>query len=185
MPDNSNSETVENPKKGKNAPTPRRSEREAANKKPLIVADRKEASRAARLKLAEERARARAGMAAGDERYLTARDRGPQRRFARDFVDRRLNVGELMLPMMFLVIVLSLFNSYEMTVISYYALWIYLGLTIIDSYWMSFRLSRAITQKFGPGSREKGIRWYATMRSIQFRAMRMPKPVIKRFHKGD
>ena len=36
----------------------------------------------------------RQAMLTGDERYYPARDQGPARRYARDFVDARYNVGE-------------------------------------------------------------------------------------------
>ena len=66
---------------GKGHATPTRKEREAANLRPLVNSDRKAASKASRAKMAESRERARIGMANGEEKYLVARDRGPQRRF--------------------------------------------------------------------------------------------------------
>lgn len=170
-------------KSGKGAPTPSRAEQEAARKRPLVPTDRKSASKESRAKLAEERARARAGMAEGDERYLTARDRGPQRRFVRDYVDARLNVGELMLPFLLVVIALSLVENYELQLITYVALWVYLALVIIDSFLLGFLLKNRIETKFGKGTMQKGTRWYAAMRAIQFRMIRLPKPKVKRFSK--
>ena len=41
----------------------------------------------------------RASLASGDDRYLPARDKGPVRAFARDYVDSRRTVGEYMLPL--------------------------------------------------------------------------------------
>ena len=41
----------------------------------------------------QERAEASAGMRAGDERYLLARDRGPERALVRNIVDSRRTVG--------------------------------------------------------------------------------------------
>ena len=40
------------------------------------------------------------GMKAGDEHYLLARDKGPVRRFIRDFVDARFSFIELMIPLL-------------------------------------------------------------------------------------
>ncbi|GAA3024060.1 hypothetical protein JOE64_001134 [Microbacterium dextranolyticum] len=71
---------------GKHRPTPSRAEQEAARKRPL-VADTKEARARAKAELAAQREKARVGMANGDERYLPARDKGPQRKFVRDLVD--------------------------------------------------------------------------------------------------
>ncbi|HLP23142.1 MAG TPA: DUF3043 domain-containing protein [Microbacteriaceae bacterium] len=176
--------TVKTPAK-KGAPTPSRAEREAARKKPLVPTDRKAAARQSRAQLAEERAKARMGLAAGDERYLTARDRGPQRRFVRDVVDARLNIGELMLPVLFLIILLSFFNNRDIDVVSYIALWAYIALVIVDSLVLGFTLKRRIERKFGPGSMQRGTRWYASMRAIQFRSIRLPKPAVKRFSQVD
>ena len=88
----------------KNRPTPKRRDQEAANRRPLIVADRKAARGQDKVARREAMARQRQGMMAGDERYLPARDKGPRRRFIRDAVDVRWNVGEFMLPVMVLVL---------------------------------------------------------------------------------
>ena len=47
----------------------------------------------------------REALKTGDEKYLPARERGPVRGFARDFVDRRRNVGELLIPFLFVILV--------------------------------------------------------------------------------
>ena len=52
--------------------------------------------------------RQRQALASGDERYLPARDKGPVRRFARDFVDSRFNIAEYFLPMAVIILVLSM-----------------------------------------------------------------------------
>ena len=96
---------------GKGQATPTRKKQEAANKRPLVPDDRKLAAKQARAKSMQARDRARLGMAAGEEKYLPLRERGPQKRFARDYVDARFNVGELMIPIMFLVILLTTIPS--------------------------------------------------------------------------
>ena len=53
-------------------------------------------------------ARQREAMASGDERYLPARDKGPVRRFARDYVDSRFRVAEFFLPLAVVILVLSM-----------------------------------------------------------------------------
>ena len=63
---------------GKGRATPTRAEQEAARKRPL-VADTKEAKARAKAELAAQREKARVGMAAGEDRYLPVRDKGPQR----------------------------------------------------------------------------------------------------------
>ena len=82
---------------GKGRPTPRRSEAQARNARPLVPADRKAAQKLSREAQREERAKMQSALLTGDERYLPLRDRGPQKRFVRDVVDARRNVGEYFL----------------------------------------------------------------------------------------
>ena len=164
---------------GKGRPTPTRKEREAANLRPLVSDDRKEARRHARTQMQAERERARVGMANGEEKYLPARDRGPQKRFVRDYVDARFSVGELLVPAMFVVIILTLFPQPEVQVFGLFALWGFFIVATIDAVLLGLRLRRKITEKFGESRAEK-VRWYAAMRSLQLRIMRLPKPQVKR-----
>ena len=165
---------------GKGAPTPTRREQEAARKRPLVPTDRKEAARQARSKTAEAREKARVGMAAGDDRYLTARDRGPQRRFVRDFVDARFNIGEFMIPVMLLVIVLTFFPDRSVQLYGIIALWAFFIVAVLDCFLLGFLVRRKLGEKFGVTKVEKGVRWYAGMRALQLRVIRLPKPQVKR-----
>ncbi|WP_158864644.1 DUF3043 domain-containing protein [Leifsonia sp. AG29] len=165
---------------GKGAPTPSRREQEAARKRPLVPTDRKEAARAARQKQAEAREKARLGMAAGDDRYLTARDRGPQRRFVRDYVDARFSIGEFLIPVMLLVIVLTFLPWQAVQVYGLFALWAFFLIAVIDCVLLGFLVTRRVGEKFGKTKVERGLRWYAAMRALQLRVMRLPKPQVKR-----
>jgi len=164
---------------GKGRPTPTRKEREAANLRPLVSDDRKEARRHARSVQQAERERARVGMANGEEKYLPVRDRGPQKRFVRDYVDARFSVGEMLVPAMFVVIILTLFPQPEVQVFGLMALWGFFIIAAIDAILLGIRLRRKIVEKFGESRAEK-VRWYAAMRSLQLRIMRLPKPQVKR-----
>ena len=42
-------------------------------------------------------------MRTGDERYLPPRDKGPVKRFIRDFVDSRFSFIELMIPLLLVI----------------------------------------------------------------------------------
>ncbi|HWK19681.1 MAG TPA: DUF3043 domain-containing protein [Microbacteriaceae bacterium] len=168
----------------KGRPTPTRKEREAANKRPIVVADRAEARRINRERDRVDRAKANAGYAAGDERYLPLRDRGPQKRWIRDYVDARLSAGEFVIPVMFLVIVLMYLPLPEISAYSTVALLGYFALVIIDSVVLGFTVRRRLTAKYGEDKVEK-VRWYAAMRALQLRMMRMPKPQVKRFQFPD
>ncbi|WP_223690815.1 DUF3043 domain-containing protein [Leifsonia poae] len=172
-------ETAERLAQGKGAPTPTRREQEAARKRPLVPTDRKEAARQARAKTTEAREKARVGMAAGDDRYLTARDKGPQRRYVRDYVDARFNIGEFLIPVMLLVIVLSFLPGY-FQVYGLLALWGFFLVAVIDCFILGFLVRRKLGAKFGVSKVERGVRWYAAMRALQLRVIRLPKPQVKR-----
>ena len=45
---------------------------------------------------------------------------------------------------------------------------------------LSMRVKKKVGDKFGVDKREKGLGWYAAMRSMQMRFMRLPKPQVKR-----
>ncbi|WP_241972604.1 DUF3043 domain-containing protein [Cryobacterium cryoconiti] len=164
---------------GKGQATPSRKQQEALNKRPLVPDDRKLAAKQARGKAAEARDRARVGMAAGDEKYLPVRERGPQKRYVRDYVDARFNVGEFMIPVMFLVILLTFFPDPSVQTYGILALWAFFLVAVVDSVILGFTVTRKLTAKFGAGKVER-VRWYAAMRALQLRPMRLPKPQVKR-----
>jgi hypothetical protein len=168
---------------GKGRATPSRKEREAANRRPLVPADRKAARVADRGRMRTERERQQAGLAAGDERFLPVRDKGPQKKYARDFVDARWSVGEFLVPVV-VVLLLVTFLPFPADVknqVSSYVLivvWAFFLLTVIDCLVMGGLLARRLREKHG--NVERGVRWYASMRAIQLRPLRMPKPQVKR-----
>lgn len=165
---------------GKGRPTPTRKEREAARKRPLVPNDRKRAREENRQRMAEARERAREGLARGDERYLPQRDRGPQRRYVRDYVDARTSFGEFMIPVMFLVIIATFLPSLDAQFIAIIALWAFFLIAVADSILLANLVKRRLKKKFGDDRVEKGVGWYAGMRALQLRVLRLPKPQVKR-----
>jgi len=168
------------PIRGKGAPTPTRREREAANRRPLVPTDRKEARRDSRAKLAVERDKARIGMANGDERYLLARDKGPTRRYVRDYVDARTGIGEAFMPVLLIFIIMQAIPSPDLQFYGIFAVYAFLIIVIIDAVLLGFAVRRKVRAKFGPDTPVKGLAWYAAMRGIYFRRLRTPKPQVKR-----
>ncbi|MEY5004736.1 MAG: hypothetical protein RLZZ594_766 [Actinomycetota bacterium] len=172
-----------NPGTGKGRPTPTRKQQEAARVKPLVGNKSPEAKKAERAKLTEERKRQREGMMAGDDRFLTIRDRGPQRRMARDIVDSQFTVGELVLPALFVVILISAIDSYEVQLVTLLVMWTLFIAIGVNAFFIGKGVQKKLAAKYGEDKIEKGVRWYAAMRSIQMRPMRLPKPQVKRGHK--
>ena len=164
---------------GKGRPTPRRKDREAEHKRPLVANNRKEA----RVKLAASREKARLGMANGEERFLPQRDKGPQRKWSRDYVDARWNFGEFLIPVMFAVIIATFLPSLEAQFIAISVLWGFFILTVLDSIWVGNRVRKGLREKYGVDNVENGVRWYSAMRALQMRGLRLPKPQVKRGEK--
>ena len=164
---------------GKGRPTPSRKQAEAANARPLVGSKDKAFLKEQRRQQQEQRERARVGMLHGDERYLMPRDRGPQRRYVRDYVDARWSVGEFLIPMMLGVLVLT-FIPGVFQEISFLIIWAFVFVAIVDAVFLGMRLQKKLNAKFGAENVVKGFKWYAAMRALQFRPMRAPKPQVKR-----
>jgi len=164
---------------GKGRPTPTRREKELARQRPLVSSDRAEARKNARAAMQVERDKQRIGMAAGDEKYLPARDRGVQKRYVRDYVDARFNVGELLIPIMVVVIILTAFPSATVQVPAMLLLYGFFALAVGDAIFAGARVTKKLKAKFGEDKVEK-VRWYTAMRAFQLRIMRLPKPQVKR-----
>lgn len=164
---------------GKGRPTPSRKQAEAANARPIVGSRDKAVMKEQRKQQASSRERARIGMMEGDERYLTARDKGPQRRFVREYVDARWNMGEMLIPMMLVVLVMT-FIPGIIQVISLVVIWVFVLLAVLDAFFLGVRLKKILGNKFGEDRVQPGFRWYAAMRAFQFRPLRMPKPQNKR-----
>ena len=165
--------------KGKGRPTPTRKEAEAAARaRAKVPRTRKEQAAAQRLARAEGSTKMRQAMKTGDERYLPARDRGPVKRFIRDFVDSRFSFVELMIPVLLVTTVMAW--SGNATVASYgnAILFGMLLLIVVDMVRLRFKLRREISTRF-PGESLKGTTYYAVMRSLQMKFMRLPKSQVR------
>ncbi len=160
---------------GKGRPTPSRKEAEAAAKaRARGPQDKKEAARLQRQRRNEGTARTREAMRSGDERYLPARDKGPVRRFVRDWIDARLCMAELLLPLLIVIMVgqavsRGLANGlWSATIL----------LVALDTVLVVFRLKRELRRRF-PDQSTKGAVGYAVLRSLQLRWIRLPKAQVK------
>ena len=167
-----------NAKKGR--PTPKRNEVVEARKRPLVSADRGEARKSSRAAMQIERDKQRIGYANGVEKYMPLRDRGAQKRFVRDFVDARTSVGEFMLPILVVVIILSLIDVVAVQITTIALLWFFLAVAVIDVLLLGRTVKKKLGAKFGESKIESGVRWYAGVRAMQLRQMRLPKPQVKR-----
>jgi hypothetical protein len=175
----------------KNRPTPSRREQEAARKRPLVPTDRKAAASSSREASKVARAKQRAALLSGDEAALPARDKGPVKRFIRDSVDARYNVGEFMLPVMVLVLALTFLGPLVKSMQSWITLLVLMmvyglvGAGVIDAFLMWRRIKAKIIARFGE-TPPRGAAMYAVMRAFQMRRSRLPRPQVSRGHRaGD
>jgi hypothetical protein len=164
----------------KNRPTPKRREQEAARKRPLVVTDRKVARETDKVKRREAAAKTRQAMLTGDDAHLPARDKGPERRFIRDHVDARWNLGEFMLPVMLVVLALSFIRQSWALMIVFTMVYGLLLVSIVDAVIMWRGLKKKLAAKFGADGVPRGGAMYAVMRAFQMRRSRMPRPQVKR-----
>ncbi len=163
----------------KGRPTPKRRESEAANRRPLVVTDRKLARDSDKVRRKEAVALQRQAMVTGDDAHLPKRDKGPERRYIRDYIDARWSVGELMLPIMLIVLALSMLGQ-RWQLLVFFLVYGLVLVAIIDAFFMWRRIKAKLAAKFGPGKVPPGGLMYAMMRSFQIRPTRMPKPQVKR-----
>jgi Protein of unknown function (DUF3043) len=168
---------TDNRKKGR--PTPSRRDAEAANRaKAKVPRTRKEQAAARRLSRGDSSAKMREAMRTGDERYLPARDRGPVRRFLRDYVDHSFSILELMLPAMVVLLFFGYSGSTTLATYSNAALPALLLLVLAETFRLRWRLRQELTRRF-PGESKKGATTYVVMRALQIRPLRQPKPQVK------
>ena len=168
---------------GKGRPTPSRKEAEAAAKaraKPPRT--RREQAAAQRATRGESSQRVRQGMRNGEEKYLLARDKGPVRRFIRDFVDSRFGFIELIIPLLVVTMVLGYSNatvgSVNLPAVGNAVLFGSVLLVVVDMVMLRFRLRRQLAARF-PDESVKGTTYYAVTRAMQMKFMRLPKPQVK------
>ncbi|GAA2099570.1 DUF3043 domain-containing protein [Actinomadura alba] len=165
---------------GKGKPTPKRSEAEKRRRQPITAPpkDRKEAVRKLRARQAEDRAKARAGMARGEEKYLQKRDRGPVRALARDYVDARRTIGSYLMWAFIVMFMVSLLPYMFAKLLVPLAFPVLLALALIEGVLISRQVKKLATQRF-PAENQRGIGLYAALRSMQLRRLRIPNPRLR------
>ncbi len=164
---------------GKGRPTPTRKEAEAAAKaRAKTPRSRKEVAAAQRTARAESSQKVRQAMKSGDERYYPARDRGPVRRFVRDYVDSRFSLIELVIPLLLVTLVLGYSGNPTLARWGNTLLMVMVLFVLVDMVLLRFRLRRELARRF-PDESTKGLTYYAITRALQMKFMRLPKSQVK------
>ena len=134
----------------------------------------------------ESRARrneAQERMAAGDERYLLARDKGEVRRYVRDWIDSRRFLNEWVMPFALVLFVLMFVigSNPNLANITSIAAMVVIAVFAIEGFWLARKCNNAVRLKF-PGTTEAGfgLGFYAYSRATQPRKWRTPRPQVER-----
>jgi hypothetical protein len=143
-------------------------------------ANRREAMKRMREKQRASRLEARQGMREGKEEYMLRRDKGPDRALVRDIVDARRNVASYFLPGAFIVILGSSGGMPPVVQLTANLFWFLLAVAVVvDSVWLSRIIKRKLGERFPKEPIRRGTYWYAIMRSLSFRRIRIPGPKVK------
>jgi hypothetical protein len=171
---------------GKGRPTPKRSEAERRRRQPYAAppatrGDRKAGAAKDRDARRAEQRRRMAAMNRGEEWAMPARERGPVRALARDYLDsRRLVLSEYVFFVVFaLLIVLLVSRAATNTSLVFY---IEIGVVALiggESSYHAARVGRLVRQRL-PGQSTRGLTWYILKRSIRLRSTRIPRPRVGR-----
>jgi hypothetical protein len=170
---------------GKGRPTPRRREAQKRRTGPVAPPPktRREALKRQR-ELGQDRrgteTSAREAMRNGDQRYMTARDRGPERLLVRNIVDSRRNAGVLFLLSAVIYFIGLLIPSVQVKA-GITALWLtVLILLVVDSAVIGLRIRKLMRERF-PDSDQRlgGLIFYGATRATMIRRWRMPKPQVQ------
>ena len=138
--------TPENSQK-KGRPTPKRKEAQAAVK----VSSLAPASTKAEKKRAKDQARAarlaqREAYLRGEESALPVRDRGPEKKFVRNYVDARRSIGEFFLPIIGFVLILSLIPVGIFAVVGIIIMYSVLLISVVDGFFLSRKIKAEVAK---------------------------------------
>ena len=161
--------------------TPKRTSAQRRHDKAQAPANRREAYKQMRERQKVERAESAAGMRAGDERYLLARDRGPERALVRNIVDAKRTAGTWFFAGAIIVFIGSTGAMPPVVQLAANLLWAILAIAVIvDSILIARKVKKLVSERF-PGTKQRmgSLYLYGIMRGLTFRRMRVPKPQVE------
>jgi len=168
----------------KGRPTPTRKEAEAARKAALRGnakpgASKKEARANEREQMRVAREKNREAMLRGDESALPLRDRGPAKKFARDFVDSHRTAGEFFVPVAIVVLLLGITGNIRLQVFVTMVWILIIVIVVADTSYRLWAMNRQLKAQIPNKADRKGVNFYAIMRMLQIRRLRIPPPRFK------
>jgi hypothetical protein len=161
----------------KGHPTPKRKDAEAKRVvNSLAPATNRQERRQQKELSRQSRGANRAAYMRGEESALPARDRGAVRKFVRNYVDSRRSVAEYLLPLLFVVLIVSRIAKLQVIAVTLMYV-VFIG-AIAEGFLLTRRIKREVATRF-PDASTKGLGLYGWSRSTQLRRLRAPSPQVK------
>ncbi len=124
------------------------------------------------------RTRKTEAMRRGEEWALPAKDKGPVRTLARDYVDSKRRFSEFyMYGLVVLLFLLFLRSAVVQTVLPLILL-VMVVVMVVEGYLIGRKVTGLAAERY-PGESTRGVKMYAAMRALQIRQLRFPKPRVK------
>jgi len=159
----------------KGRPTPKRSEAERRRRQPITG---KGAGGQNRARDRTDRSRLYEARKRGEEWALQPKDRGPVKALARDYVDSRRRVGEYYMWVLLALVIIMFARVPAVQEFSTPVILVLVVVVVAEGLMMRRDLHRLVAERF-PGESTRGVTWYAVMRSLQIRKLRVPAPRIR------
>ncbi len=163
---------------GKGRPTPKRNEAERRRRYQLAPEDRKAAAKQTRGRDRADRVRKTEAMRRGEEWALPAKDKGPVRALARDYVDSKRRLSEFYMYGLVVLLFLLFLHSPVIQTVLPVILIVMVLIMAGEGFWIGSRVAKLANERY-PGQSTRGIKMYSGMRALQIRKLRFPKPRVK------
>jgi hypothetical protein len=166
---------------GKGRPTPKRSEAERGRRQGITgspVRARSGRGGSGRAESKTDRSARYDAMKRGEQWALPARDQGPAKALARDYVDSRRRLSEYYMYVMVALIILLFIRTTSVQRFAEPIALLLILFVVVDAMFLRISLRRLIAQRL-PGESIRGVTMYAVFRALQIRRMRTPAPRVR------
>ena len=166
---------------GKGRPTPKRSEAERGRRQGITGSPGRPRSGGAgsgRAETKADRGTRYQAMKRGEDWALQAKDRGPGKALARDYVDSRRRLSEYYMYVMILLIAVLFIRTGPVQQFAQPVALVLIVFVVVDALFLRRGVLKLVTQRL-PGESTRGIAMYAVLRALQIRRMRVPAPRVR------
>jgi hypothetical protein len=113
----------------------------------------------------------------GEESALPPRDRGPAKRFIRNYIDERKSVTEYFLIIILFVLMLTIIPIPAVQLAAVAIMYSSMIFITLDGFLLSKRIKKMVKEQF-PSEPTRGVGMYGWMRATQLRRLRAPAPQV-------